>query len=303
MIDSPNWSEEELDQARKRAIEFFREQRLAESLEEYLKAFDSCKEVVQELLDITVNLTDFADTALPVLTSPKLQEAFRYLPGPPISTDDLKVVADSLLTAGRLRGNREMVLRVVKVILTGLDSRRFPWVAEKRPATETELRAAVLASAALMAMRRVETSRRSGEKKRQEERVEAALIAGGLTKVPTRVVETGTEAPAAGEFCRESKLGSRKADFIVGLWDHRIMPIECKVSNSFLNSIKRLNNDAAVKAVVWRQDFGERRVVPAAVLSGVYNLRNLIEAQSRGLTLFWAHDLQSLIDWIETSRR
>lgn len=170
-------------------------------------------------------------------------------------------------------------------------------------AASLKLRAAVLASAALMAMRRVETSRRSGEKKRQEERVEAALIAGGLTKVPTRVVETGTEAPAAGEFCRESKLGSRKADFIVGLWDHRIMPIECKVSNSFLNSIKRLNNDAAVKAVVWRQDFGERRVVPAAVLSGVYNLRNLIEAQSRGLTLFWAHDLQSLIDWIETSRR
>ena len=28
------------------------------------------------------------------------------------------------------------------------------------------------------------------------------------------------------------------------------MPIECKVSNSAVNSVKRLNNDAAVKRVV-----------------------------------------------------
>ena len=43
------------------------------------------------------------------------------------------------------------------------------------------------------------------------------------------------------------------------------MPIECKVSNSATNSIKRLNNDAAVKARIWRGEFGERQVVPSAV--------------------------------------
>ena len=35
------------------------------------------------------------------------------------------------------------------------------------------------------------------------------------------------------------------------------------------------------------------------VLSGVYKLRNLSDAQERGLTIFWAHDLKSLTDWIE----
>ena len=50
------------------------------------------------------------------------------------------------------------------------------------------------------------------------------------------------------------------------------MPLECKVSNSSTNSVKRLNNDAAVKAETWRQDFGTVPIVPAAVLSGVYKL-------------------------------
>jgi hypothetical protein len=42
--------------------------------------------------------------------------------------------------------------------------------------------------------------------------------------------------------------------------------------------------------------------VPAAVLSGVYKLHNLEDAQNRGLALFWAHDLKALTDWIATTR-
>lgn len=81
------------------------------------------------------------------------------------------------------------------------------------------------------------------------------------------------------------------------------MPIECKVSNSSLNSVKRLNNDAAVKADVWQRDFGLRQVVPSAVLAGVYRLANLLEAQERGLAIFWSHDLAPLTAWIDTTMR
>jgi hypothetical protein len=80
------------------------------------------------------------------------------------------------------------------------------------------------------------------------------------------------------------------------------MPLECKVSNSATNSIKRLNNDAAVKATVWTRDLGPAHVVPAAVLSGVYHLRHLHDAQQRGLALFWAHNLKELTDWIAKTR-
>lgn len=81
------------------------------------------------------------------------------------------------------------------------------------------------------------------------------------------------------------------------------MPIECKVSNSATNSVKRLNNDAAAKAEEWRKDFGAVQVVPSAVLSGVYKLRNLENAQGRGLHLFWAHNIAQLIDWIAKTKK
>lgn len=100
----------------------------------------------------------------------------------------------------------------------------------------------------------------------------------------------------------EAKAG-RKADVVLRLWDQRLMPIECKVSNSYLNSVKRLNNDAAVKAGAWKEDFGRRQVVPTAVLTGVYKLHNLMDAQDRGLTLFWAHDLKPLTEWLEQTKR
>ncbi len=75
------------------------------------------------------------------------------------------------------------------------------------------------------------------------------------------------------------------------------------MSNSSTNSVKRLNNDAVVKAVSWRRDFGETQVVPSAVLGGVYKLHNLIDAQSRGLAIFWAHDLANLLRWVEETKR
>jgi XamI restriction endonuclease len=77
--------------------------------------------------------------------------------------------------------------------------------------------------------------------------------------------------------------------------------IECKVSNSAVNSIKRLNHDAVAKTKMWHDDFGNQ-IVAAAVLSGVYDLANLELAQASGIFLFWAHDLAKLTGWIKTTR-
>jgi hypothetical protein len=302
MIERPTWTSEQLEHARRQAIEVFRVQRMQEPLEAYLEAFDDYQGIVEDLLETTVDLSDLNSTALAILTDPKLRHAFRYIAGPPVSDDDLKVIAEARLSVGPLRADPEMVRRIVDVILAGLDRRRFPWVAERREPTEPERNAAVLASAALMAMRKLETDRRSLEKDRQEERVESTLLQAGFQKMPTRSVHTLALAPGPGEFCRESQFGNRKADFLIGLWDRRAMPVECKVSNSSTNSVKRLNNDAAVKAQTWRNDFGERNVVPTAILSGVYKLHNLEDAQARGLTLFWAYDLANFLTWIESTR-
>ena len=107
-----------------------------------------------------------------------------------------------------------------------------------------------MASAVLMATERMRTMRRNEAKTTQEGAVAEALIAAGFTRVERpRAIRTLEDAPAPGEFCDEVDFGGRKADLVVGLWDRRRMPLECKVSNSMTNSFKRVNNDAAVKAV------------------------------------------------------
>lgn len=302
MIDPPFWTEEQLEADRQRAMALFREKRMTEPLEAYLTVFEEYQGVIEELLESTVDLAGLRAQATDFLADKKGLEAVRYLAGPPISDDDLKVLAEARLSGQALRADPAMVERIIQVILDGLDRRRFPWVAEGREASAAEREAAVLATAALIATRRTETARRSAGKAEQEQLVEDTLLGIGLRKVPTRTVATLAQAPREGEFCRESILSTRKADFIIGLLDSRVMPVECKVSNSSTNSVKRVNNDAAAKARDWIRDLGERQVVPSAVLSGVYKLHNLTDAQRRGLTLYWAHDLEKLTDWILATR-
>ncbi len=302
MIAPPRWNAAQLEEARQRSIEDFREERLHEPLEMYLEIFDEYQGHLDDLLESTVDLSDLDESVLLEIVSDKdLLWAFRFLAGPPISADDLRTLADASLAPTRLQSNPDMVRRVLDVVRMGLDRRRFPWIGESREPSETERHAAVVASAALIATSRTQAKRRILGKTTQENAVKTRL-AVDMKEVPARTIKTVGDAPSAGQFCGESMLGERKADIVVRLWDDRVLAIECKVSNSAVNSIKRLKNDAAAKAEVWTEDFGTRHMVPAAVLSGVYKLHILQEAQERGLTLFWAHDLGALAGWIARTR-
>jgi hypothetical protein len=302
MKQPPRWTDEQLGAGLQKAKSLFRDERIREPLEAYTRAFDEYQKAVSDLLDTTAGLLELGTKAIDVLTNQSLLEAFRYLAGPPISKDDLEVLADASLSASRLRADPAMLQRVLQIVQTTLDPRRFPWVTEGREPTAGERNAAITASAALLAVSKVGTARRNEGKDRQELTVRDALLLKSWKLVAPRTVLTLNQAPGPGEFCRESLLGSTKADFLVGLRDHRIMPIECKVSNSSTNSVKRLNREAAGKAEYWIKEFGARNVAPAAVLSGVYKLHNISNAQERGLTIYWAHDLAELIEWIEDAR-
>ena len=300
MLDAPKWTADQLEAERAQAIEVFRSRRMEEPLEQYLESFDRYQGVVEDLLETTVDLSDGSRLAS-LTTDRELLQAFRYVSGPPISEDDLKTLAEAVLTPSRLKKDPRMAERVVAVVMQGLDRRRFPWVKEHWEPNEAQRNAAVLASAALMATQRLATERRTEEKKRQEQEVQDALRAAGMEQEEPRSIGVLSQAPGPGRFCGESLLGDRKADIVVGLWDGRTLPVECKVSNSATNSVKRLNNDAAAKAVHWQDQFGRVQVVPAAMLSGVYKLHTLQHAQEAGLCLFWAHDLERFIHWIEAT--
>lgn len=90
--------------------------------------------------------------------------------------------------------------------------------------------------------------RRNDGKTTQEAKVKDYLTSLGFTGVPPVTITTIVKGPGPMQFGAECQLGERKADVVVRLHDTRLLAIECKVSNSATNSVKRLNNDAAVKA-------------------------------------------------------
>ena len=155
MIDPPIWTSQQLDADRLKAITIFRNERMEEPLEDYLEAFDEYQGYIEELLETTIDLTRLEAAALEFLTDSRLLETFRYLAAPPISQDDLKVLAEAPSFAkGRLHGRPEDVRRLIEVVRLVLDRRRFAWVIENREPTDSERAAAVMASAALMAASR-----------------------------------------------------------------------------------------------------------------------------------------------------
>jgi hypothetical protein len=196
-----------------------------------------------------------------------------------------------------------MVERLMQVVINTVDRRRFPWLAEEREPNEAERNAATLASACLWAYQRLQADRRNAGKEKLEGRTEQCLKDIGFEKQEKRKINLLSDAPEAGAFFLETACAGRQADFVVGLWDGRTMMIECKDSNSFVNSIKRLNNDTAAKADFWLDNFGHRGIVPVAIISGVFELKALTRAQETGLSLFWGHDMESFKNWIEKTRR
>jgi XamI restriction endonuclease len=302
-VAPPRWSADMLERDIAAAVHAFRLERFDEPLEQYLAHLDECLGTIEELIELTVDLCELRERAAEVVADPRYLEALRFLAGPFISVDDLRVIADTSLAPTALRADSQAAARVVETVLAGLDRRRFAWVGEGREPQEDEKSAAALATASLMATERARTLRRNEARVLQEAAVAEALRAAGFRQVtPPRVIRTLEEAPGPGEFCTERTFGDRKADLVVGLWDRRRMPLECKASNSATNSYKRVNHEAASKAETWLRDFGRSQVVPAAVLSGVFKRANLEDAQARGLTLLWAHRLDDMLAWISRTR-
>lgn len=304
MTSTPRqWTREELARDATLAAGNFRSGRLGLSTwpSHYRAARAKFELLFEKLNDL--NPQQVTDASLAAVYGSKLGEALRYLAGPPISDDDLEVIADvSSLAPGVLGKDAESLRKVYGVIERVIDPYRFPWVQAGQSPTPEQREAALLASSVLLAAQRIATERRSGGKEGQEAMVKDYLRSLGFAEAPSATINTLVRGPQPMQFCGECLLGERKADVVVRLHDTRLMAIECKVSNSATNSVKRLNNDAAVKAGYWLKEFGQAQVVPAAMLAGVFKVLNLVQAQKRGLALFWAHDLAKLGEFIGSTQ-
>lgn len=300
----PRWTETELSEDARISADNFRSARLTPTdlwANHYNSAHEKFRLLLEKLGDLVPG--QITDDKLADAYGSKLGEALRYLAGPPISEDDLQVIADvESLAPGILSKDIASLRQVYNIIERVVDPYRFPWIVEGTEPTEHQRNAAILASSVLLAAQRIATERRNTGKDEQELTVKEFLRTLGFTEVKTETINTIVKGPGPLQFCGEALLGERKADIIVRLHDTRLMAIECKVSNSATNSVKRVNNDAAAKAEYWLKTFGTSQVVPAAMLSGVFKVKNLVQAQDRGLTLFWAHDLAKLEEFINSTR-
>lgn len=300
------WSASELSALASAAMERFRAERKDEPRTAYGEFFEAFAPVFRTLIEQSLPaLTDTvreADRELlaRIIADRNTRTAFRYLAAPPISEDDLKTLAASRLSASALRRDQQQAERVREAVLSVIDPYRFPWIEADRPATDREREIAIISSAVLVASQQVGTRRRSNAKKQQEEQVKALLREIGFREAQARDIRLLDDAPGLGEFCGESRLGDTRADLIARLHDRRCLAMECKVSNSAVNSFKRVNHEALGKARRWIGQFGTAGVVPAAVLSGVFHAENLAAAQEGGLYLFWAHRLDDLRAFIQS---
>jgi hypothetical protein len=296
------WSDEELEVQRRAAIADFIAERGAEGSARYRAAFASALELARRLFAATDDLLDFRSGAA-LAAEPGLLRVARYLGAPPISADDLDTLAESRI-ASRKRLDPDLAEKAARVIASVLDPERFAWLVTngaRRP-TEAERLIALRWTAGLLAASETAVGRRGESSRRQEKAVRDLLSSEqlGFKEVPTRAIEvTGGLDP--GEFTREASVVGIKCDVPVGLRDGRFLLIEAKVSNSALNSVKRLNREVGGKAREWTRALGER-AVPAAVLAGVFKLGNLRDAQAGGVTIFWERELAPLAAFIEAAR-
>ena len=287
-----------------RATSIFRTERIGEPKQKYDAFFDKFEVIFAELINELPNV--FADPIDIKLLSRLVKgrdrkKAFRYLSAPPISEDDLKTLAEAGYGPLVFKKDPGAATRVRDLVRTVLDTHRFPWIDARRDPTDEERAGAIAASAAMAATRDVETSRRNNSKQVQEQAVKDLLKSLGMKEVPAREIpslSSGT-APVPGEYCGESRVAGTRADVVARLKNGDILLIECKVSNSAVNSYKRIVHDTGGKAAHWYSALGKASTIPCAVLGGVFAWQNLEQVQNAGVHLFWQHRLQDLAAYIQ----
>lgn len=300
------WTAEEVAADIAASTHYFRETRLKEPVAAWSREVDERWARFSRLFDeyAIARPDDLTPGDVPSIIEAGLLDEFRYLFGPPVSADDLKSLADvGNLSPKKLRRDPEAAEKLLTLLRNTMDARRFPWIAEGRLPSNPEKDRAIFASALMLAAQRALTERRSVAKEDQERAVRDVVTGAGLTAMALQRVRNHAQFPERGIVSLgEVQFGPERADVLVRLWDDRMMPIECKVSNSAVNSYKRLNHDTLAKHHAWRNAFGRANVVPAVVLAGVYSEANVLAAQEAGLAIFWSHRLADLTAYIEDTR-
>jgi hypothetical protein len=301
------WSAAEIRKDVARAREHFRDRRVGEPQEKYLHAFRVIERANRTITPQLSRLFDDpldVDLLMSIVKDKELLSAFRYLAAPPVSQDDLETLSGARLAWTQLKASPAKAAAVRDVVASILDTKRFGWLRERRAPKKQETEAAILASTVVASAQRVQTERRSEERKELQNAVTRVLEKMKYRRAdkPRKGIQNlRRDAPKPGEYMAEVLIHEHNADVAVGMKDFRILAIECKGSNSEINSRKRINKEVARDASSWIERFGNE-IVPAAVVQGVFNATYIEQAQETPVVFFWAHRLEDLEHLLNVSR-
>ena len=305
----PFWTTEELAERRLQSRENFKATWTPAALQ---ASFDSlqaeCATEVEQLLDASDDLLKlkadqdyFSGTRRQVTTA--IAPA-RFMTRPFLSEDNLEVLAEDS--------------KMAEVVVAFLNPERFPWVAADRAPTPAERSAAITATAELMAIQRSSTAARLASARRQEGAAKKTLTnpSVGLTFVPTAAVAKRGKKLGAnykqgrgieshnirdllnlGEFTSEFKVAGAKCDLPILLPSGLLITLECKVSGSEVNSIKRLIRETVGKRRAWSEEFGNA-VKTGALIAGNFAMSTLTAAQEADMLLFFEHEMDALAEFV-----
>jgi hypothetical protein len=292
----PHWTDDELNTDRLKSIRNFIEARQAAVRPLYDQRLTANMRQALALFRATDNLLSLRDGSA-FAKEPALTAIARYLAGPPVSEDDFDTLAGQKIAKRRTLPG-DLAKAASELLEDVLDRRRVPWLYEipPRQPTATERKVALAWTAALKTSQEVATTLRGKSSKAQEAEVRAVLNGAGYRGATGNDINLVDDLDRGTFRVAETRVAGAKCDVPVRLYDGRLLLIECKVSNSSTNSVKRLNRETGEKAARWRQAFGTASIT-AAVLAGVYRLTNLKSAQAAGITIIWQHGLGPLAEF------
>lgn len=268
----------------------------------YHDCFEKSYNDISRALYQTDNLFALKSNGQPLLID-GLLSVLRNMDRPTVSEDDFKSLSDTGTAAASRFQDEQLSSAALEYIERNLNMDIFPWIEAGEQPTDKQKHAACVAVSALIADQKTKTMMRGQSSHAQEKMVRDTLVNEcGMRIVDGHDFAMLSDAPKPGEvFKRETKVDGTKAGVVFGLFDGRIMCLECKVSNSEVNSYKRLNHEAVDKVAKWKETFG-RQCVSGAVLQGCFKTSNLLAAQEEGAYLFWSADLSELIKFVNSTK-
>lgn len=308
-IQPQKYSYLELGTAAELAEEHFKRTREAEESQTadfYDRAYDEAYDRIEHVISSTNNLAeDELISMASQLFGEGYLETLRYMERPSLSDDDFKKMSGTNTNSRKGLSDQNTAQKAMRYLLRNINTKIIPWYGQNRKPTESDLLAAKRSVSALIADQKTKTMLRSTQSRKQEQHVRDALVRdAGFQIVPAHPFNTLREGPQPGIlFDKETSIDGVKADIVFGLYDGRIMALECKVSNTAVNSYKRLNHETIDKVVKWRTKFGENGIVGGCVLQGVFAVDNLENAQNMGVSIFWSSHLESLTEYVLSTRQ